>query len=186
VGSPRNNVSAVNTPPAFTGIRLDQLALDMSVGDAFSLLQNSNISGGVPLGDALVFEQRYFSSVHNRQRLVIVQDPTHTKLDIAAVLIDVDIARGSAALRALVDDVRDELTRSYGRPRLFEQGRFDDNIAANILSGDFIYLAEWELPGGVLRMGLPERLDGQIRLEVQYKQGFSSVQETAWSIEDVR
>ena len=165
---------------------LDRLRPGAVIDESFNQLERAGISGAVPFGRALVFEESYFSRVRNRQRLVLVQDETRDQLEAAAVIIDVEEARGPQGLRSLIDEVRDELTSVYGRPTVFERGEIGRNISDDIQNGSFIYIAEWDLPDGRIRMGIPERLDGQVRLEVQYQTSFPPVDETDWSITDVR
>jgi len=162
------------------GFKIDQLMPGAEISKAFSVLQAAGASGAVPFGDALVFERPYFNQIQNRQRLVIMRDSTQSVLETAAIV------RGEQGLRRLIDQVRDELTRDYGRPHVVEQGQIiNGNVREAILDGEFIYLAEWVLPDGDLRLGIPVRLDGQIRLEVQYKAAFPSAGDTDWSINDV-
>ena len=50
----------------------------------------------------------------------------------------------------------------------------------------FIRVVQWELPGGVLRFGIPRRLDRRVRMEIQYAARFADPLSTRWSIEAVR
>ena len=83
--------------------------------------------------------------------------------------------------------IRNILIKMYGTPSLaFDRGDITLNLADDIRNGSFIRITEWILPGGIIRYGIPRRLDGQIRMEVQFAKSFPPVKDTLWSIEGVR
>jgi hypothetical protein len=52
--------------------------------------------------------------------------------------------------------------------------------------GRFIWIMEWSRADGIIRYGIPRRLDGQIRMEVQFAGSFPPESDTLWSIERVK
>lgn len=163
-------------------LRLDAFQLGAALDDAFILMEDAGILGAVPVAGYFVFEEQYFQNISERQRMVL-GGTDGGALDVAAVLITPDVARGGAALEQLFVDVRSELIKEYGTPNAFEEGDFSGDAFQKIAAGQIIRIAEWQLPGGTLRLGLPQRNDGQVLLELQYKRSFPSVQDTRWSLD---
>jgi hypothetical protein len=75
----------------------------------------------------------------------------------------------------------------YGRPsNVFERGEAVPNAIDAIRNGTFISITEWSRPGGTLRFGMPRRVDGQVRMELQFGLQFPPIADPFWSIEQVR
>ena len=90
-------------------------------------------------------------------------------------------------LRATLERIGALLVTRYGTPTdFYETGSIDAPIAAGVESGSFIRLMEWARPEGVLRFGIPRRVDGQIRMELQFARELPPFRETSWSLESVR
>jgi hypothetical protein len=151
--------------------------------DAFIIMEEAEVLGAVPLSGAFVFEERYLENVFERQRFALVPDSTGIMLEAAAVLVTPDIARGADELEELLIRTQAEMTRLYGPPEAFEEGDFDANAFADIAAGRLIRLFEWRLGNGTLRLGLPQRLDGQVGLELQYRRNFPAPQDPRWSLD---
>ncbi|MEM7504319.1 MAG: hypothetical protein AAF417_19925 [Pseudomonadota bacterium] len=149
-------------------------------------LASAGISGALEQADALIYETRYFRTVDQRQRLALVHDDG--RIRVAGVIIDLPVPTDSNAVSRTFSDVREELISRYGAPaQTFEESAFDANFVSSVNSGRFLRILEWNTPaGGVLRLGIPRRVDGQIRIEVQHAAGFGSPRDTNWSLESVR
>lgn len=74
-----------------------------------------------------------------------------------------------------------QLIRNYGSPsRNFETGDFSGNIATQLANGSFKRIVEWDMPKGVLRFGIPRRLDGVLRMELIYRQTQPQTNQSLW------
>ncbi|MGB0410909.1 MAG: hypothetical protein ACPGFA_04930, partial [Pikeienuella sp.] len=166
-------------------LKLDTLPLGAPIDEAFILLEDANVLGATPFGRSFVFEEKYFDSTFERQQLVILTSVNGATLDAAGVVVNTDLTRNADDLEDLFTDALSELARDYGPPRVFEEGRFNADAEQAIAAGRLIRIAEWRASGGTLRLGFPQRLDGQVRLELQYRNNFPPVQDTRWSIQDV-
>src|SRR5207247_2183194 len=103
-----------------------------------------------------------------------------------AVVIDPDGHSADDFLRTF-ERVRQILLDRYGRPSAFlEEGDPGSDVAAAVNGGGFIRISEWSRADGVLRFGIPRRLDGQVRIEIQFAQDFPSLRDTLWSIQEVK
>jgi len=83
--------------------------------------------------------------------------------------------------------VRRRLVSEFGRPAsFFDRGQFSPALASDLSAERFIRITEWDLPEGVLRFGIPRRLDGVVRMELQFARGFPDPQRSDWSLDSVR
>lgn len=83
--------------------------------------------------------------------------------------------------------VRQALIRRYGAPAsIFNRGDFRPTLVEGIQNDQFIRLSEWRTPEGVIRFGIPRRLDRLVRMEVQIARSFPDLTQTRWSFEDLR
>jgi len=85
------------------------------------------------------------------------------------------------------EKIRSTLMDTYGRPSdFFERGTVTPRMLDDIRTGTFIRIMEWKRPQGTIRFGIPRRLDGKVRMELQFAEGFPPYGETLWSLEEVR
>jgi hypothetical protein len=83
--------------------------------------------------------------------------------------------------------VRQALIRRYGAPSsVFNRGDFRPSLADDVNTDQFIRLSEWRTPEGIIRFGIPRRLDRIVRMEVQIARSFPDPTQTRWSFEDLR
>jgi hypothetical protein len=79
------------------------------------------------------------------------------------------------------------LVDALGKPVTFqEEGDFTANLRVDLERGRFVRLYEWATPSGVLRFGIPRRLDRKVRLEIQHAQSFPEARAALWSIEPLQ
>jgi hypothetical protein len=167
------------------GIDLARVAPGTPVGQAVRNLEDMGLKGGAPFPSGFEYEDQVFEDIPERQRFALVVDDGVTRVDKVAVVIDLDqVATGQDA-QILYEDLRARLSRSFGDPQTFEQGAFSDNLANDVNAGQFIFNSEWRVDGGVLRLGFPRRLDGLVRLELQYAKALPPANETLWSIDSL-
>lgn len=170
-----------------SGAPPDILALTpgLNLSETIDLLSASGLGRPARFGTARVWEVRMLEETPQRQRLVLVGDSG--RIDTSAVIVDFDgLGSGSLAERTF-ERVLDELIDRYGTPgRTFEDGVFADDFAAAVNAQRLVRVYEWETPQGIIRFGVPRRIDGQVRMEIQYAAGFPPPGVTRWSIEAVR
>jgi hypothetical protein len=75
----------------------------------------------------------------------------------------------------------------FGDPsRFYEMGKISDRLFNDINDGSFIRLYEWDTSYGIIRLGIPRRLDRKIEIEIQYAKEFPPVSYTLWGMEEVK
>ena len=133
----------------------------------------------------VVHEAPLLDAVDLRQRLVVEHEAGRVRR--AALVIDFDDpADTPGALRDL-DRVRRVLLERYGPPAAsYERGDIDEDLVDAVNDGRVLRVLEWETPQGRLRFGIPRRLDGAVRMELQHATGFPSPRETLWSVDALR
>lgn len=162
------------------------LLTDISPGDlrsrATALLAEQGFGEPSKQPGADVYEAALLDDVIERQRVAV----THTqgKVKTAALLIDVMDTGSPRSVEQLYQRVKERLVRKFGAPSSsYEQGDFGTDVVADLANDRVIRAVEWETPSGVLRYGIPRRLDGQIRLELQHSRHFASPRQTLWSVD---
>ncbi len=127
------------------------------------------------------YEARVIQDVVERQRLVVAYKGD--KVEKIGLVVDVTNTGSPRSVAQLYEQIKETLVEQFGKPvTIFEQGEFGNNIVADINSERLIRVLEWKTPGGVLRYGIPRRLDGQIRIELQHAKKFSSPRNMLWSM----
>ena len=149
-------------------------------------IADARVGGGVTQAGMIVYEKQLVPEVIERQRFALVHDAG--KIETAVLVIDPDDTRNATALMQLYERVRRHFLNRLGSPsQLFDRGDVSPGVADEIRAGRFIRLTEWKAPAGTVRLGMPRRLDGQVRIEVHYSgRSFAAPTETLWSLESVR
>lgn len=164
---------------------LVSLAPGTGLAAAQAALAGAGITGGAELGGLYVYEYQYLREIPQRQRLALVH--SGGALDLVAVVIEVDEAGGGANPQQVFERVQKALIDRYGTPATaFEEGDFAGGLGAGVATGQVIRLYEWPTAGGVLRLGIPRRLDGRVRIEIQHRASFPQPRDTLWSVEALR
>ena len=169
----------------FEGRMLTALVPGTRLEQAAPWLEKAGIVNGIDLPGARVYETRFYDEIDQRQRLVLQHDGAGT-IEGSAVLVDLDDTGALENIEQLYRRLQTILMRLYGKPVAFEKGEFGANLASDINQGAFIRISEWTTRAGTLRLGIPRRVDGQIRIEVQLRDSLPDYRETQWSIESVR
>jgi len=169
----------------YTATYLTGLTPGMPMRASGPWLKKAGIGKGVTTGNVQVFEVRFFDTIHHRQRLVLVKDSMDI-IEISAVVIDLTNTGSPETIEQLYDELRAILVKRYGSPRIYEQGEFGSDLFAQVNAGQFIRNTEWFTQAGILRIGIPRRLDRKVRIEVQLRKSFPGHKDTLWSVEQVR
>lgn len=133
----------------------------------------------------LVVEARLLAEVESRQRLAFAADSG--RIARSALVVSFDDAASPGAFAREFERVRRALLDRFGPPESnFEEGAFDAGFVNALNAGRFIRVMEWPAASGRLRFGIPRRLDGQVRMELQYAPAFGTPRDALWSLEAVR
>ncbi|MBV1929605.1 MAG: hypothetical protein KUG81_08865 [Gammaproteobacteria bacterium] len=145
----------------------------------------AGIAGGVNQGGYQVFEYPLYRDLFRRQRLALQFE--QGLLARSALVVDFDDVGDRNSVLQTFEQIRQMLIRELGSPtRTYEEGEFGPAFVADVNSQRLTRIVEWVVPTGVIRFGIPRRLDGQVRMEIQHAVRFSQSGETLWSVEGVR
>jgi hypothetical protein len=180
------DVEKATTPaPSAMSVDIAFLAPGTKIDAVVEILRKHNIVNPVAEDGLLVHETRVFEEIELRQRLVLVQK--NNILRKSAIIIDLGSMDRPQEIMQVFQRVRSILLDKYGSPAsFFDRGAVSANLLSDIRNGNFIRITEWSKPGGTIRFGMPRRLDGQVRMEIQFAQNFPPSGETLWSLEEVR
>lgn len=174
--------------PAPAGATLD--LREIAPGRPLATLQGRFDSLGVrpstaPAPGLLVYDYRVLDEITQRQRVAV--RAAAGDVELTALLIDFEDVGNVDSMAQTFERVRQALIRRYGAPAsVFNRGEFRPTLADDLQTEQFIRLTEWRLPEGVLRFGIPRRLDRLVRMEVQLARSFPAPTETRWSVEEAR
>lgn len=148
-------------------------------------LSASGVSGGTRLPGAVVFEARLLREVDERQRVALVH--AGGLVDRAALLVSLAPSAGPQDAERTYDAVRRALIERYGRPAsTFEEGTFAPGYAGLIATGRLVRIAEWKTDRGTLRLGIPRRTDGAVRIEIHHARTFPGPRDPGWGLDSLR
>lgn len=152
---------------------------------ALGRLDAAGFRGSVRQGDMVVFEQRLLDGIEQRQRFALVGEAG--RVSRAGLAIGIDDPNNAQAVAQTYERVRKVLLDRLGSPTFtFEEGAIGATFVADLNAGRVIRTMDWQLESGRLRLGIPRRLDGQVRIEIQHAARFGTPRDTLWSIEELR
>ncbi|OGT01099.1 MAG: hypothetical protein A3F73_12140 [Gallionellales bacterium RIFCSPLOWO2_12_FULL_59_22] len=152
---------------------------------ALKRLDESGFRGSVRQGNMVVFEQRLLDGIEQRQRFALVGEAG--RVSLVGLSINIDDPNNTQAIAQTYERVRKALLDRFGRPEFtFEEGEIAPTFVADLNAGRVIRVMEWQLENGRLRLGIPRRLDGQARIEIQHAARFGTPRDALWSIEELR
>lgn len=175
----RTGESAAGTaaaPDALTAINLSD-----TFASAVAALDQLTGTPARRWGELAIADHKMFNDIPQRQRLVI--EPSDEKVKRAVLVIDVD---GSVAGQVgdVLDRARRTLIERYGTPtEVDERGNYGPGLAERHRAGLFARTTQWVLPGGILRLGLPRRLDGRLRVEIHWSENMGRLRDPIWGLE---
>lgn len=140
---------------------------------------SAGFGDGVAQPGVVVYEARLLEEIEHRQRLAI--EHSGGLVNRVAVLVSLD---GEADPARVYERVRRSIFDAYGSPVFtLEEGSWSASYANDLAAGRLIRVSEWATPHGVLRLGLPRRLDGVARIEVQHTRASRSPRDLVWGLE---
>lgn len=166
------------------GFRLAALKPGISLTEARVLLARAGIGGSVQQAGVEVYEARCYERFSERQRLFL--EAENGRLIRSGVLIDLGGAGTPMDQRDQLDRTLAMLIERYGPPQnTVEQGEVLATLRQDVDEGSLVRLYEWPLEGGTLRLGIPRRLDGNVRIEIQFAREHRSPRDPNWSLEQL-
>ncbi|MCB2101529.1 MAG: hypothetical protein KDE22_11700 [Rhodobacterales bacterium] len=183
-GAPVRGVTPVSLSPA-DAADLRNLVPGDPLADVQAALASAGIRGGSPQAGVMVYETPLLDGIDNRQRLAL----RHADGRLAEAVLVIDFRDTTVPANTMREfaDVRDQLLKIYGPPtNVVEDGAFDANLKANLRNGTFVRLWEWRTRSGLLRFGIPRRLDGDVRMELVHARALPPTTNLNWSLEQVR
>ncbi|MBO6656891.1 MAG: hypothetical protein JJ934_08350 [Pseudomonadales bacterium] len=182
--TPYVNRSTYSPSRAGDVANLSDLAPGTGADDVDTWLTNSNVTAGRTIAGWHVYEARLLPDTFQRQRLLL--DYELGVLRRSALIIDFDDVGDQRSMQQIYDDVLRQLMSVMGRPdRTHSIGEFSDQLIADMIQGRFARVSEWVMPEGIARFGIVRRLNGEIRMEVQYSQELRPITDTLWAIDDI-
>lgn len=161
---------------------MQQLAPGELLARAKTLLEEQGITGATRRTGVEIYEATLLDEVVERQRLVL--EHRGGQLQKSGLVIDVTDTGSARSVEQLYERVKQKLIRQYGTPsNAYEKGEFGVSATDDINAERVIRVVEWETKNGTLRYGMPRRLDGAIRIELQHGKGFRSSRNTLWSMD---
>lgn len=149
------------------------------------VLSRAAVNGGVVQGDLVIYEYPLLTDIIRRQRLGL--EFVAGVLERSALIIDFDDVGDRETVVQVFERVRQSLIRQLGSPsRTIEEGDFTTNFVADVNAQRLVRIVEWTTETGVIRFGIPRRLDNQVRMEIQHARRFSQPRETLWSVSGIR
>jgi hypothetical protein len=146
-------------------------------------LSASRLAPAYRVGDILVYEAPLLDGVDLHQKLAIVS--AAGEVDTIVLILEFEDPGNPAQMGRDYAKVRNELLKRLGAPDEYrEHGAFEDNIAVELARGRFERLLQWRTASGLLRFGIPRRLDGQVRMEIRHAAEIPTG--ATWSLEPVR
>jgi hypothetical protein len=138
-----------------------------------------------PAPDLRVYDYRMLDDIDQRQRVAI--QTLGGDIERSGLVIDFDDVGSVSTAAQTFERVRQALIRRFGAPSsVFNRGDFRPTLADDVQSDQFIRLSEWRTPEGVIRFGIPRRLDRLVRMEVQIARSFPDATQSRWSFDDLR
>jgi len=159
-----------------------QKLLDIAKNMAVLGLGPPSIASGL-----VVYEGGLVKGLNRRQRIALV---TSEKLEVAKVYQVIDIrSRGDLDdLNQVYETVKKQMLSAWGQPeRAREEGVVvgAGNLAEEILAGKVVRAIDWKVKGGWVRLGIPSRTDGQVRIEVLRAESISSDTRIPWGLDEL-
>lgn len=146
---------------------------------------DAEFGGAARLPGYLVYEGRMLKGIDQRQRLVVQHVGGVVKR--SGLIIDIDDVGNAQDLEETFERVREVLANRYGGGAdTFERGDFDGDLVEELDNGQFVRNTQWQTDEGSLRYGIPNRLDRDLRLELQHARSFPSLSSASWSFDEVK
>lgn len=164
---------------------LAQIYPAMDLKTAQERLAQVRLTAPAPLGDYLVYSGvRVLEEVDQKQRFVVQR--AGGAVVKTALIVDLADVGDRSTLAFAFERVRKAFLEAFGAPYAnVEEGTFEKDVARQLEGGEFVRVTEWSRPEGKIRLGIPRRLDGRVRIEVQFAEKFPPPNVVLWSMDAV-
>ncbi|MFA5757096.1 MAG: hypothetical protein WC883_08185 [Smithellaceae bacterium] len=157
--------------PALVNVDIAALIPGMKIEKAVELLKAKGIVNPVRDDVYLTYETRVLEEIEQRQRLVLIQE--NKILKKALVIIDFGAIDRPEDMLQTYQLVQSILLDKYGNPTsVTSRGELTQTFFQDVRDGKFVRSNDWERPGGKLRFCIPKRLDGMVRLSIEFAVSF--------------
>lgn len=145
-------------------------------------LEEMGYSGIISRGSERIVIGSFLSSISLTQELV-AEFSNNQRLERSALVFTPN-GNQPALLERNYQRIVSELIRIFGQPEAsYEDGEFTTALAQQLASGSFRRVLEWRIGDDRLRFGIPQRLDGTIRFELQRAARMPAPQQPLWSVD---
>ncbi len=145
-------------------------------------LDTQGLTGGIMQPGLVVYEAHILDEIDERQRFGLLTD--ETIVNGTVLVIDFDNVGNQQTVAQTFGRVQAAILKRLGPPTdTYDQGEFSPDFINDLNTGKFARITEWKTKDGIIRFGIPQRLDKQVRMELQYKKKFPPVNDTYWSVE---
>jgi hypothetical protein len=159
----RTTIAADGTTDTDVGLLLP-INSGVTVVQARQDLREAGYPEPVGNGEILLYAYQPFINLNARQRVVVIGEAERTSR--VGVILDPESA-GVDDLNRVLSDLLEIVSARLGTPDIsIETGNFNASLAENLRKGTFARLYHWERQGQQIRLGIPLRLDGLIRIEL--------------------
>ncbi|MBC8412870.1 hypothetical protein H8E50_04265 [bacterium] len=154
--------------------------------DAQERLALAGATGPVGQGEFLIYDMPMFAKVDERQRVVL--EKAGNSVSRTWLVIGEDFTGNIDELRDAFEQTRSAIIKMMGQPsQIVEKGEYTASLLEDISARRFVRLMEWQTQSGVLRLGIPERLDGRLRVEAVYSGNqIKPLKETRWAVDEIQ
>jgi hypothetical protein len=157
------------------------------LADTASDLQALGLGSPSVVSGLVVYEGGLVKGLNRRQRIALV---TSEDLEVTKVYQVIDIrSRGDLDdLNQVYETVKKQMLAQWGQPeRVSEVGSLlgAGDLAAEILAGRVVRAIDWRVQGGWVRLGVPSRTDGQVRIEVLRAKAIPSDTRMPWGLDEL-
>lgn len=147
-------------------------------------LDEKGIRGPLKRPNYNQYETPVFPFFLQRQRLVLLH--SNQQLVKTAVIIDFEAVGDRRSDEQVFLQVLNRLMGRYGAPhRQYERGNFRPDLVNQVRTRRFSRIYEWQFQTGVLRFGIPERLDRRVRMELHFAKSFPTLSNARWGLDRI-
>ena len=173
-----------SAPPTVPGtLYLSELLPGMPIRGVIDRVAKAGLGKPRELGNLLSWDTNAIDDIHQRQSLEAIRKDG--RLERVALVIEPEDTSNERDFLSEFERIREVFMNRYGRAtRSFDQGELGPDVALAVNSSQVYRILEWRLDETTLRLGIPRRLDGSVRIELQHARQMPDIREPLWSIAD--
>lgn len=176
-------------PVDYDSLQLDSSLLvtlprNRTVSEVQTLLSAGGLITGNPIKSSfgLVYHTRLLDDIENNQRFVV--SSSNGVVIGTALIVDFGLGMSGREAGQLYEDIEDQLIQLFGSPfKRAATGEFTRSWVSDVNSEALVRDVTWRVAGDIVRFGIPKRLDGFVRLEIQVSSFPPDDNDPYWSLE---